>query len=190
MTETDIEITPQYDLSTVVIPLLKGVIYQEGDVGLWSALLNLQVRVRDYVEVLGLELVLDEAEGYAFLRSRQAVDDDEDAAPQLPQLIIARRPMSFPVSLLLALADVRVELEKRWQRGQLLAKTLTDSGLFPLRIVLKQPSTSQLSDDFAAARFFQIEWRDINHRRLGRNQLLAAALDTAKTGAACREAER
>ena len=36
----------------------------------WNALINLQARVRDYVAVLGLELVLDEAEGYAFLRSR------------------------------------------------------------------------------------------------------------------------
>lgn len=88
------------DLSTLVILLLKGVIYQEGEASLWSGLVNLQARVRDYVSVLGLELVLDEAEGYAFLRSRPEVDDD--AAPKLPRLI-ARRPLSFPVSLLLAL---------------------------------------------------------------------------------------
>jgi hypothetical protein len=88
------------DLSALVIPLLKGVIYQEADAGLWNALLNLQARVRDYVAVLSLELVLDEAEGYAFLRSR-TVDEDE-ATPKLPRLV-ARRPLSFPVSLLLAL---------------------------------------------------------------------------------------
>ncbi|MBK8119875.1 MAG: DUF4194 domain-containing protein [Sulfuritalea sp.] len=87
-------------LSTLVILLLKGVIYQEADAGLWNVLLNLQARVRDYVMVLGLELVLDEAEGYAFLRSRPEVDDD--AAPKRPRLV-ARRPLSFPVSLLLAL---------------------------------------------------------------------------------------
>lgn len=87
-------------LSTLVILLLKGVIYQEADAGLWNVLLNLQARVRDYVMVLGLELVLDEAEGYAFLRSRPEVDDD--AAPKPPRLV-ARRPLSFPVSLLLAL---------------------------------------------------------------------------------------
>jgi hypothetical protein len=56
------------DLSTLAITLLKGVIYREGDERLWGALLDLQARVRDYVSVLGLELVLDEAEGYAFLR--------------------------------------------------------------------------------------------------------------------------
>lgn len=88
------------DLSALAIPLLKGVIYRDVDAGLWNALLNLQARVRDYMGVLGLELVLDEAEGYAFLRSRPETDDD--AALRLPRLV-ARRPLSFPVSLLLAL---------------------------------------------------------------------------------------
>jgi hypothetical protein len=98
--EEHIQEAPQHDLSALVIPLLKGVIYQETGAGLWNALLNLQPRVRDYVAVLGLELVLDEAEGYAFLRSRPEVEDD--TAPKLPRLV-ARRPLSFPVSLLLAL---------------------------------------------------------------------------------------
>lgn len=35
MTETDLEIAPQYELSALVIPLLKGVIYQETDGALW-----------------------------------------------------------------------------------------------------------------------------------------------------------
>jgi hypothetical protein len=90
---------PNAELSTLAVTLLKGVIYREGDERLWGALLNLQARVRDYVSVLGLELVLDEAEGYAFLRSRP---ESAEAAARLPRLI-ARRPLSFPVSLLLAL---------------------------------------------------------------------------------------
>ena len=88
------------DLSSVVIPLLKGVVYQEENQGLWSALLNLQGSVRDYVAVLGLELMLDEGEGYAFLRSRQ--DLEEDGSASIPRLV-ARRQLSYPVSLLLAL---------------------------------------------------------------------------------------
>jgi hypothetical protein len=94
-------IVATHDLSSLVIPLLKGVLYRDGDASLWSALLNLQARVRDYVAVLNLELVLDEAEGYAFLRSRPAGDDDATAS-SLPRLV-PRRPLSFPVSLLLAL---------------------------------------------------------------------------------------
>jgi hypothetical protein len=99
--EQDIETTfGGHELSALVVPLLKGVVYHDGDASLWNALLNLQARVRDYVAVLGLELVLDEAEGYAFLRSRPVGEDA--AASKLPRLV-ARRPLSFPVSLMLAL---------------------------------------------------------------------------------------
>jgi hypothetical protein len=103
--ETDIQTQGAApELSSLVVPLLKGVIYRDdtslGNAGRWNALLNLQARVRDYVAVLGLELVLDESEGYAFLRSRDANGDD--AASSQPRLV-ARRPLSFPVSLLLAL---------------------------------------------------------------------------------------
>lgn len=88
------------ELSALVITLLKGVIYQEGEASLWNALLNLQARVRDYVTVLGLELVLDESEGYAFLRAR--LESEGEGVAKLPRLV-ARRPLTFPVSLLLAL---------------------------------------------------------------------------------------
>ncbi|TAG32664.1 MAG: DUF4194 domain-containing protein [Polaromonas sp.] len=91
---------PQYDLTAVVVPLLKGVIYREEDTTLWAALLQLQSRVRDYTAVLGLSLVLDEAEGYAFLQSKTAVEDDD--SPKLPRLV-RRQPLTFHVSLLLAL---------------------------------------------------------------------------------------
>lgn len=91
---------PTHELSSVVVPLLKGVLYQEENPALWGSLLHLQASVRDYFAVLGLELMLDEAEGYAFLRSRQ--DDDENDQSVIPRLV-ARRQLSYPVSLLLAL---------------------------------------------------------------------------------------
>lgn len=96
--------TPEQEAATdsqlprILIGLMKGVVYQEDDAPLWQALLALQARVRDYVAVLGLELIFDEAEGYAFLRTRPAVEGE----PALPRLV-QRRALSFPVSLLLAL---------------------------------------------------------------------------------------
>ena len=90
---------PQHDLTSLIVPLLKGVLYRDDDPALWTTLLKLQSRVRDYVAVLGLALTLDEAEGYAYLKSQAAQDDD---APPLPRLV-ARRPLTFAVSLLLAL---------------------------------------------------------------------------------------
>lgn len=87
-------------LGKLVVSLLKGIIYREHDPALWTGLLTLQGRVRDYVGVLGLSLMLDESEGYAFLRARSEPDDETSS--RLPRLV-ARRPLSFPVSLLLAL---------------------------------------------------------------------------------------
>lgn len=85
-------------LSKVVVMLMKGVLYQEADPGLWQQLLNLQTRVRDYVAVMGLSLMLDEAEGYAWLHTREPAEDE---AP--PPRLVARRQLSYPVSLMVAL---------------------------------------------------------------------------------------
>jgi hypothetical protein len=92
------------ELSVLLISLLKGVIYKDSEVHKWQQLIGLQASVRDYVSVLGLELVLDEAEGYAFLHSVSADDTSDKPMPDKPGLrLVARRPLSFPVSLLLAL---------------------------------------------------------------------------------------
>ena len=84
-------------LSEVVIALFKGVIYQENNETLWEKLLQLQNEVKDYVRVLHLELVLNEADSYAFLKTKEAEEDN-----LFPKLI-AKRSLSFDVSLLLAL---------------------------------------------------------------------------------------
>jgi len=93
---TDAE-TPQ-QLSPVLIALFKGVLYQDRDPVIWQALLQRQDRARDYVGILGLELMLDESEGYAYLRHRP----DAEGEPELPRLV-PRRQLAYPVSLLLAL---------------------------------------------------------------------------------------
>lgn len=86
------------ELSPVLIALFRGVLYREQQEGLWQSLLDLQNRVRDYVRVLGLDLFLDESEGYAYLGQRRGEQEDSE----LPRLV-PRRQLSYPVSLLLAL---------------------------------------------------------------------------------------
>ena len=88
------------DLSLAVTQLMKGVVYRDTHERAWRHLLQLQPQVREHVAVLGLQVVVDEAEGYAFCRQRPP-DEDLDTNP-LPRLI-PRRPLSFHVSLLLAL---------------------------------------------------------------------------------------
>ncbi|MDO5751586.1 DUF4194 domain-containing protein [Arthrobacter sp.] len=88
-------------LPLAITKLFKGVVYRESDEKLWQRLLEISAQARDYVAVLGLELVIDDTEGYAFLRS------SPDADPELPRLI-PRRQLTFNVSLLLALLRARL----------------------------------------------------------------------------------
>ena len=132
----------QPDLSTLAITLFKGVIYRETDERLWGVLLDLQARVRDYVAVLALELVLDEAEGYAFLKSRPEPADDE-AALKLPRLI-ARRPLSFPVSLLLALLRKKLlEFDASGGEGNSVRLVLTRDDIVELVRVFLPASSNE-----------------------------------------------
>ncbi|WP_282780083.1 DUF4194 domain-containing protein [Nocardia sp. CC201C] len=92
--------TAEHELSVVVTQLMKGVLYQDTHERQWRQLLALQAQVRDYVRVIGLTVFIDESEGYAFLRSRPELEEDD--GPAIPRLM-PRRALSFPVSLLLAL---------------------------------------------------------------------------------------
>ena len=95
---TDTTRPEQSRLGPLLIRLLQGVLYQEFDLALWQPLLEMQARVRDYCLPIGLELILDEAEGYAYLRQRP----DLDGEPPLGRLV-QRRQLSYPVSLILVL---------------------------------------------------------------------------------------
>jgi hypothetical protein len=91
------------ELSQALIALMKGVVERETDIAPWQALLAHEAGVRDHASVLGLELMLDEAEGFAYLAQRK-VETDE---PELPRLV-PRRPLTYHVSLLLALLRKRL----------------------------------------------------------------------------------
>jgi hypothetical protein len=85
-------------LSLALISLMRGVTDRENDSTLWQWVTSLQARIRDHVGVLGLELILNEAEGYAYLRQRPPRAGEEE----LPRLI-RRHQLGYQASLLLAL---------------------------------------------------------------------------------------
>ncbi len=89
----------ELDLPLVVTSLMKGVVYRDTHEKVWRHLLPLQNQVRDHVATIGLIVFVDESEGYAFLRSRPDEPDEERSVPRL----VARRSLSFHVSMLLAL---------------------------------------------------------------------------------------
>ncbi|PPK96162.1 uncharacterized protein DUF4194 [Kineococcus xinjiangensis] len=94
------------DLAQAVTWLMKGIVHRDSDPRVWQLVLAQQAQVRDYVAVMGLTAVVDEAEGYAFLRQRSDPGDspEETGVPRL----IARRALPYAPSLLLALLRKRL----------------------------------------------------------------------------------
>lgn len=90
-------------LPAALIALMKGVVERELAPGVWQDLMQHASQVRDYVGVIGLNLILDEAEGFAYLRQRPEIEGETP----LPRLV-PRRQLSYSVSLTLALLRRRL----------------------------------------------------------------------------------
>lgn len=89
-------------LSVASIALMKGVVHRDAHEATWQHVVRLQPQLRDHLGVLGLAVVVDESEGYAFLRSLP--EDPENPLPRL----IPRHKLSLHTSLLLALLRRRL----------------------------------------------------------------------------------
>lgn len=85
-------------VGAVVIRLMRGVVYRDGDEETWQHLDRHAGAVRDHFVLIGVDVVVDDVEGYAYLRSVEPADGE----PELPRLV-RRRTLSFPVSVLLVL---------------------------------------------------------------------------------------
>lgn len=80
----------------MLIRLLKGPLYLHRQRDLWRNVLREQYSIRDFQQI-GLSLLIDEAEGYAFLKQPESA---EESAQELPRLV-SRRSLSFAQTLLL-----------------------------------------------------------------------------------------
>jgi hypothetical protein len=89
-----------------VIRLLQGPLSSD-DSGPWNVLLTHETPVREYLGKIGLELVLNEPDGYAFLRQPEWEGEDGQriALPRLTR----RDRLSYHVTLMCALLRERLD---------------------------------------------------------------------------------
>lgn len=85
----------------IVISLLGGLVTREDHPKRWNELVKYRSDVMAYLQVMGVELFLDDAEGHAFIRQRRSDDDD------FPRLVRSHA-LSFMASLMLALLRKRM----------------------------------------------------------------------------------
>ncbi|UUR97596.1 DUF4194 domain-containing protein [Mycolicibacterium smegmatis] len=106
-------------MATAIIRLMQGVVYRDADEDTWLTLERAGAGVRDHFATIGIDVVVDDAEGYAYLRSRPSEDGEEE----LPRLV-RRRALTYNVSLLLVLLRKRlVEFETSGGDGRLVLST-------------------------------------------------------------------
>ncbi len=102
-----------------IIRLMQGVIYKESDEDSWLTIERSGAGVRDHFATIGVEVVVDDNEGYAYLRSLPEHEGEEP----LPRLI-RRRALTYNVSLLLVLLRKRLlEFETSGAEGRLVLTT-------------------------------------------------------------------
>ncbi len=94
----------QQEAREAIVLLMKGLFDRRDNEAAWGALTGAaHGTIADYFEVTGLEPVIDEAEGYAYLRQ----SEPREGESPLPKLIPARE-LSYKVSLLCVLLRKRI----------------------------------------------------------------------------------
>ena len=78
-------------------------------------------------------------------------------------------------------ADVRAQVKRLWERGELLRHVFENGAAYPLRLRMKVPTSSELADCFEEVRDWiaelrsvagiRLEMREFNHRVLGTNSV-------------------
>lgn len=78
--------------SRAVVMLLKGIV--EKNDAVWNDVLSYQSNIQDYIDTMGLELIVKKDEGFAFVKQMR-LDDDKTMS------MVSRRQYGFEVSVML-----------------------------------------------------------------------------------------
>jgi hypothetical protein len=105
----------EHATAAAIIQLMRGVVYRESDETTWTTLDRRGPAVRDHFAAIGVDVLVDDTEGYAYLQTKPEADGEEP----LPRLV-KRRTLTYNVSLLLVLLRKRmVEFETSGSEGKL-----------------------------------------------------------------------
>lgn len=107
--------TDEHAIATAIIKLMQGVVYRETHDDVWRTLERHSSAVRDHFTEIGVGVIVDDTEGYAFVKTLEPDEGDEP----LPRLV-KRRALTYHVSLLLLLLRKRMaEFEAGGGEGKL-----------------------------------------------------------------------
>ena len=84
---------PKY--APLLIKLLQNIVYDD-DKTTWNDIMAFQHQIRNHFAIMGIELILNEQEGFAYLSQPDNIDGEVIQVPRL----VRRMPISYEVTLL------------------------------------------------------------------------------------------
>jgi len=84
--------------SRALVSLFKNAVFKEMDQENWEVITAQKNKIEEYVNKIGLTLIIDEMDGYGYLKQRSYGEGEEE----IPR-VVPRHALSYPVSLLLVL---------------------------------------------------------------------------------------
>lgn len=118
--------------SNTLISLLKGIIYKHEK--LWNDLLTYEKDIREYFSDIYLELILNEAEGFAYLKQMNVEDVNH-------LKLIEKRQLGFDISLLCVL--LREQLAKNDRSGDSVRAILSKDLIFDIMRPFYKETTNE-----------------------------------------------
>lgn len=83
-------------------------------------------------------------------------------------------------------AEVKARLRRQWERGDFLSDSIAQTALYPLRLSIKGPTSSEIAANFAAVQDWvaswrqqtgiPTEWKPVGHRLFGKNEIPGAVI--------------
>ena len=92
-----------FEAREAIVRLLKGVFYKEDEEKAWFALLQEEASIKEYLETIGLDVLIDTAEGFAYVRNIEKEDEQRSLSR-----LVSKRELSYKVSLLVVLLRKRL----------------------------------------------------------------------------------
>lgn len=104
--------------SKAIVKLLKGSIQKTSNV--WYDIINYQIEIQDYINLIGLELIVKKEEGFAFVKQ---LEDSEGNTLNL----VTRRQIGFETSIVLVvLRQILEEFDSNPTQFQVFEKFITN----------------------------------------------------------------
>lgn len=108
--------------SKAIVKLLKGTV--ESKETIWKDILTYQTEIQNYISQIGLELIIKEDDGYAFIKQFEIDGDDNTIG------LVSRRQVGFETSIvLIILRQIIEEFESNPIDFQISEKFITQSEL-------------------------------------------------------------